>query len=191
MNCDSDDPNPPKTGSKRLISVVIRKTLGKCGAVRGLDREQYIPGTEDDPMPLMLSRLLSRCLNFERLKFAARPDRMHKPKRECSGVSSASHRRFDLTFSLGRQSCVRTRSQGWRIGSAISDHAPSCTHRHDQRAQTHREGESQRRRDACAVEGATGVCYSIWFGAWRSLVAHLPWEQGVGRSNRLAPTSRQ
>ena len=25
------------------------------------------------------------------------------------------------------------------------------------------------------------------FGAWRSLVAHLPWEQGVGRSNRLAP----
>jgi hypothetical protein len=24
-------------------------------------------------------------------------------------------------------------------------------------------------------------------GAWRSLVAHLPWEQGVGRSNRLAP----
>ena len=45
--------------------------------------------------------------------------------------------------------------------------------------------------DACAVEGSTGVCYSIWFGAWRSLVAHLPWEQGVGRSNRLAPTSRQ
>ena len=39
-----------------------------------------------------------------------------------------------------------------------------------------------------AVEGGIGVCYSIWFGAWRSLVAHLPWEQGVGRSNRLAPT---
>ena len=73
-------------------------------------------------------------------------------------------------------------------GSAIFDHAPSCTHGHDQRAQSHREGESQRRRDACAVEGATGVCYSIWLGAWRSLVAHLPWEQGVGRSNRLAPT---
>ena len=29
------------------------------------------------------------------------------------------------------------------------------------------------------------------FGAWRSLVAHLPWEQGVGRSNRLAPILRQ
>ena len=28
------------------------------------------------------------------------------------------------------------------------------------------------------------------FGAWRSLVAHLPWAQGVGRSNRLAPISR-
>ena len=27
-------------------------------------------------------------------------------------------------------------------------------------------------------------------GAWRSLVAHLPWEQGVGRSNRLAPIGK-
>jgi hypothetical protein len=25
-------------------------------------------------------------------------------------------------------------------------------------------------------------------GAWRSRVARLPWEQEVGRSNRLAPT---
>ncbi len=25
-------------------------------------------------------------------------------------------------------------------------------------------------------------------GAWRSLVAHLPWAQGVGGSNPLAPT---
>jgi hypothetical protein len=29
----------------------------------------------------------------------------------------------------------------------------------------------------------------IVFGAWRSLVAHLLWEQGVGGSNPLAPTS--
>ena len=28
------------------------------------------------------------------------------------------------------------------------------------------------------------------FGAWRSLVAHLLWEQGVGGSNPLAPTSQ-
>ena len=27
-------------------------------------------------------------------------------------------------------------------------------------------------------------------GAWRSLVAHLPWAQVVGRSNRLAPTKK-
>ena len=27
------------------------------------------------------------------------------------------------------------------------------------------------------------------FGAWRSLVAHLFWEQGVGGSNPLAPTN--
>ena len=26
-------------------------------------------------------------------------------------------------------------------------------------------------------------------GAWRSLVAHLPWAQGVGSSNLLAPTT--
>ena len=28
-----------------------------------------------------------------------------------------------------------------------------------------------------------------YFGAWRSPVAHLLWEQGVGGSNPLAPTS--
>ncbi len=26
-------------------------------------------------------------------------------------------------------------------------------------------------------------------GAWRSLVAHLLWEQGVARSSRVAPTT--
>ncbi len=29
----------------------------------------------------------------------------------------------------------------------------------------------------------------VKIGAWRSLVAHLLWEQGVGGSNPLAPTS--
>ena len=32
------------------------------------------------------------------------------------------------------------------------------------------------------------VCH--WDGAWRSLVAHLLWEQGVGGSNPLAPTTK-
>ena len=32
------------------------------------------------------------------------------------------------------------------------------------------------------------VRYSEIIGAWRSLVAHLLWEQGVGGSNPLAPT---
>ena len=32
------------------------------------------------------------------------------------------------------------------------------------------------------------VCESLIIGAWRSLVAHLVWDQGVGGSNPLAPT---
>ena len=91
-------------------------------------------------------------------------------------------RRLDFTFHSAA-SGARAGSRSWRISSAIFDHA-----RRDQQAQSHLVIESQRRHDGCAVEGATGVCYSIWLGAWRSLVAHLPWEQGVGRSNRLAPT---
>ena len=30
--------------------------------------------------------------------------------------------------------------------------------------------------------------FNFIIGAWRSLVAHLLWEQGVGGSNPLAPT---
>ena len=33
------------------------------------------------------------------------------------------------------------------------------------------------------------ISYFSFVGAWRSLVAHLLWEQGVGGSNPLAPTS--
>jgi hypothetical protein len=33
------------------------------------------------------------------------------------------------------------------------------------------------------------ISYLRFVGAWRSLVAHLLWEQGVGGSNPLAPTS--
>ena len=35
----------------------------------------------------------------------------------------------------------------------------------------------------------TGISLRYTIGAWRSLVAHLLWEQGVGGSNPLAPTS--
>ena len=34
------------------------------------------------------------------------------------------------------------------------------------------------------------LCYKAIHGVWRSLVAHLPWEQGVGGSNPLAPTKQ-
>lgn len=42
---------------------------------------------------------------------------------------------------------------------------------------------------ACATRSGcvNRLCLDGDVGAWRSLVAHLPWEQGVGRSNRLAP----
>ncbi len=37
----------------------------------------------------------------------------------------------------------------------------------------------------------TGCCkVATWDGAWRSLVAHLLWEQRVGGSNPSAPTNR-
>ena len=36
------------------------------------------------------------------------------------------------------------------------------------------------------VQGAAG---SLEFGVWRSLVAHLLWEQGVGGSNPSTPTN--
>src|SRR5436309_3555076 len=39
-------------------------------------------------------------------------------------------------------------------------------------------------------ETAFAFCRGARGGAWRSLVAHLLWEQGVGGSNPLAPTSR-
>ena len=38
------------------------------------------------------------------------------------------------------------------------------------------------------VAGSNPVIHPT-FGAWRSLVAHLVWDQGVGGSNPLAPTS--
>jgi hypothetical protein len=42
-------------------------------------------------------------------------------------------------------------------------------------------------------ESAIGVCYSIWLGAWRSLISHLPWEQAAAvqiGSPRLAPVAQ-
>ncbi len=31
-------------------------------------------------------------------------------------------------------------------------------------------------------------CYECIYGMWRSLVAHLAWDEGVARSNRVIPT---
>jgi hypothetical protein len=48
-------------------------------------------------------------------------------------------------------------------------------------------GRIDARFAAVQLRGAHAYVNRCGFGAWRSLVAHLPWEQGVGRSNRLAP----
>ena len=37
----------------------------------------------------------------------------------------------------------------------------------------------------CSLASMSG----LQVGVWRSLVAHLPWAQGVGGSNPLAPTN--
>src|SRR5579859_2913039 len=40
----------------------------------------------------------------------------------------------------------------------------------------------------CDVGGGGYSYNSVLFGAWRSLVAHLLWEQGAASSNLAAPT---
>ena len=46
-------------------------------------------------------------------------------------------------------------------------------------ARAHSSTISASRSETCGLDGA-----------WRSLVAHLPWAQGVGGSNPLAPIRR-
>jgi DNA-binding response OmpR family regulator len=45
------------------------------------------------------------------------------------------------------------------------------------------------RRDRLKPDARTLICLAGGSGAWRSLVAHLLWEQDVGGSNPLAPTT--
>jgi hypothetical protein len=40
------------------------------------------------------------------------------------------------------------------------------------------------------MDAKRGIIASTTVGAWRRLVAHLPWAQGVGGSNPLAPTTQ-
>jgi hypothetical protein len=130
----------------------------------------------------MMSSSLSRCLNFERLKFAAHADSVCTLNLDASGASVM--RRISISIPAPSR---RNRIAMLTWPHLQFDRAPLRRSAHN----TSREREPRRCRSVREVEGASGVCYSIWLGAWRSLVAHLPWEQGVGRSNRLAPTSRQ
>jgi hypothetical protein len=57
----------------------------------------------------------------------------------------------------------------------------------DTRANDRGASRDSRAIFARALRGSCACVNPYELGAWRSMVAHLPWEQGVGRSNRLAP----
>src|SRR5262249_15924724 len=109
---------------------------------------------------------------------AAHPDRrgVRGPDRGggAGGRGGAWNRRDS---ARGSACCPRGRRIGWVIGRA----------------------PSKRWDDAFSPRNEAQILRLVWprvrggsswlDGAWRSLVAHLPWAQVVGRSNRLAPTN--
>jgi hypothetical protein len=92
----------------------------------------------------------------------------------CSFRSLRCKRSLIISVTAGKSGANETNRMVYRPRERPCDRATVKT--------SHRGDETSEE-----LRARSGHVNEFIFGAWRSLVAHLPWEQGVGRSNRLAP----